>query len=140
MATIVKGSELVQGPSTYTWKIGTGGQTRLHYEGIEREITAKALELQASGYETTITSGPKWTLDATVDFDLITHPEGETEEPEPTWELIPKPIEQTIYQSDRYIADLDSQIKSAIDAKLKKPNDTTLPIIPAGYYSLENIA
>lgn len=139
MATITHGSDLVQGPSVYTWKIGTGGQTKLHYEGIESTITEKALELQQNGYETTITSGPKWTLDATVDYDLATHPDGDTEEPTPTWELIPKPIEQTIYQSNRRISDLDTQIKAAIDAKLKKPNDPSVPIIPAGFNSQENI-
>lgn len=137
MATILHGSTLVEEPMVCTWKIGTGGQTRRSFKGTSSEITNKANELQVLGYETEITTGPKWSLTATVNVDLTTNPNGDTvnnePEPVPQWELVPHIKEQSIYECERpFVLALNSDIKACIENKLKNQQNKSIFVVPSG--------
>lgn len=133
MATIYKGTSLAEGPAVSTWKIGVGGQTKRTFEGKQTDITNKALELQYLGYETEITSGPKWTLVATINVDLATNPGGTEPEPVPQWEIVPHNLDQDILECGRALtAGLPSSVKAQIEAKLKNPQNKSVPyVLPA---------
>lgn len=141
MPTKFKGSTLVEQPQVATWKIGTGGNTRRTFIGSPTEIVAQALFLQNLGYETEITTGPKYTLTATINVDLVTNPNTSTEpEPTPTWELIPHPMEQSIYECGRpFVAALPSTVKASIETKLKNPQNKSLFVVPIEYSSAQLI-
>ncbi len=140
MSVIYKGSKLVQGPTTYTWKIGVGGSTRLSYTGAQQEIINQANYLQGLGYETVVTSGPLWTLEATIDIDLSKNPGTSEPEPTPQWELIPNQYIEDLFEStDIFSAELPAPLRSSIELKLKNPENTVNITIPESMLTPENI-
>lgn len=133
MSTILKGKTLVEQPMVCSWKIGTGGNTKRTFTGTATDINNQALYLQQFGYETEITTGPKWTLVATINIDLATNPESTTEpEPTPTWELVPHALEQNLYEGELGYQ-LPTEVKNTIESKVKNPNDNTKFIVPLEY-------
>lgn len=134
MATIYRGEPIIEAPMVATWQIGIGGQTKRTFYGTEAEITSKSLELQIAGYETEVTTGPYWTLVATINIDLVNNPGGEggvEPEPVPQWELIPHVIQQDIFDTQRpFVLGLPNNVKESIEAKLKNPQNTSIFVVP----------
>lgn len=134
MSTIWRGTQsIVELPFDATSKIGTGGSTRRTFKGTQTAINNKAAELQLQGYETRVIEGAVYTLEATIQIDLATNPGATTEpEPVPLWELVPHPLEQDIMECGRsWVELIPDTVKTAIEAKLKNPQNKSLFIIPA---------
>lgn len=123
-----------------TWKIGTGGQTKRTFTGTQAEIVSLAIMLQSMGYETEVTSGPKWSLTATINVDLTTNNNNPTEiEPTPTWELVPHSLEQNIFECGRpFVAGLPTNVKASIENKLKNPQNENVFVVPFQYNEYKN--
>jgi hypothetical protein len=113
---------VVEGQIKINVKPLVGGTTERNFKGKEADIKAKAIELQALGYETTITSGkPAWELIATLPWDISQF----TSEPDPVavWEVKGHALERSILEcTDRdLVSNLSSAVKASIEYKIKNP-------------------
>lgn len=133
MSATIRGQQtLIEGVSVSTWKIATGGNTVRNFTGTQTDVVNKALELQAQGYETEITSGPVYKLKATVTYDTNTNPGNTEPEPEPIWELVSTPKDVDLLECDdlTIIKKLSTATKEAIRTRVRE-QDSVIPILGA---------
>lgn len=131
---IWRGSTLERTSVISTWDPKNGPGTEITYDGTETDVLNKAAELQGLGYSTKITKGagsPVYkmvaTIAAAIDGGVVPPPE----EDSTSWELTPHSVEQGIFECGRpFIYGIPSNVKAAIEAKIKNPQNENLFLVP----------